>query len=61
MNELKTVWLCPKCDKQYFTMSRSQFDDNRGVADNAAKAAKATHKCPWELRRLKRTKGGANG
>ena len=60
MKELKAVWLCPKCDKQYFDLDRTTFDADRSEAERVAKVAKANHKCPWELRRLTR-KGGSNG
>lgn len=53
----RTVYLCPKCDKEYFSMGRKDWERDIQTADNTARVAKLAHKCPWELRKLKR-KGG---
>ena len=50
----RTTYLCPKCDKEYFGMERKVWESDRVAGDAKAKVARNLHKCPWELRKLKR-------
>jgi hypothetical protein len=56
----RTTYLCPKCDKEYYSVSRDSWEADRVGNDTKAKVAKINHKCPWELRKAKRaaSKGG---
>ena len=42
------VYLCPKCDRTYYSVDRSTWDSNRQKHNAIARSVKANHKCPWE-------------
>lgn len=48
------MYVCPKCDREYYSAPRSTWEDDREGNHAKAKVAKRAHKCPWELRRERR-------
>ena len=47
----KTLYVCPKCDRSYYTVDRDSWEDNRTKHNSIARSLKAQHKCPWERRK----------
>ena len=52
----QTVYLCPKCDRTYYSVDRSTWDSNRTKHNAIARSVKANHKCPWERKGRKENK-----
>ena len=57
--KLMAVYLCPKCDRTYYSVDRGTWDLNRQKHNAIARSVKSNHKCPWE-RKGKGSKGNAN-
>lgn len=51
--KLMAVYLCPKCDRTYYSVDRQTWESARQKHNAIARSVKASHKCPWE-----RKKGG---
>jgi len=49
----KTIYICARCDRVYFSVSRSTWSQNAAKWNAMARDAKRSHRCPWDKRRAK--------
>jgi hypothetical protein len=52
----KTTFICPRCDRVYFSISREAWDKDRAGWNEKAYDSKMKHLCPW-LRKRKQVEG----
>jgi len=50
-NSPQTTYLCPKCDRVYYSVDRNTWESNRVKHNAIAKSLKNKHQCPWERKR----------
>lgn len=46
-----TTYLCPRCDRTYYSVDRSTWDSNRTKHNAIARSLKQKHMCPWERKK----------
>ncbi len=47
LDTLKTTFICPRCDRTYFQISRVEFNRDEAKYLELAAKAKRNHQCPW--------------
>lgn len=52
----KTLYVCHKCDRVYYSVSQEAWDKDRSGHDRKAREARRKHMCPWERRKKNQSK-----
>lgn len=55
-DDKKVMYICPRCDRAYFQVSRVEWNTDEPKYQELAKKAKRNHMCPWM--RSKKANGG---
>ena len=50
-DEKRTMYICPRCDRVYLSVTRKAWDSNTPKWEAVAAVAKRSHRCPWDKRK----------
>ena len=49
--EARTTYICPRCDRVYYDISREAWEADRNGQNEKAYEAKIKHQCFWKKRK----------